>query len=156
MNIISFSQRRPAIQDVWDTFDGLKIHIKELLDSVVRVSVITNWRAIITSLQSCVLHWVIPFLCSSGLYIVLITAQWLIGATFIQNLKCNIKKLAWTLKLICHFCSAKIPYLKSSQDYLTADNNFLTTVEQIMNVQVKREAMLIHQSEQWKMHGIQS
>jgi hypothetical protein len=55
------------------------------------------------------------------------------------------------------FSSANIPYLiRSSQDYLTADDNLQDADDQLLDLQIKREATSMQQSAEWGIRGVQS
>ena len=54
------------------------------------------------------------------------------------------------------FSSKNVDYLiKSSQDYLTADDGLDTYKEQVANLAVKREATSMRQSAEWGMRAFQ-
>ena len=55
------------------------------------------------------------------------------------------------------FSSANIPYLiRSSQDYLTVDDNLQDADDQLLDLQIKREATSVRQSAKRGMRGVQS
>jgi len=55
------------------------------------------------------------------------------------------------------FCSSKVDFLiKSSQDYLTADNHLIDLEDILDDLAVKRDATSMRQSAEWGMQAVQS
>jgi hypothetical protein len=152
------ASRHPALQDVWGTMDGLKILIEEAPDGLVQSRFYNGWKSdhFITSVLCFAPDGTIPacFYNVPGCTHDSTVADW--GRIY-TKLETIYEETGLKFVIDSAFSSANIPYLiRSSQDYLTADDNLHDYAEQLMDLEIKRAATSMRQSAEWGMRGVQS
>ena len=150
--------RHPALHDVWGTMDGLKVTIEASGDFITQSRFYNGWKCdhFVTSVLCFAPDGTIPAAsfnlpgCSHDSTV----AEW--GGLYAKlervynstGLKCVIDSA---------FSSAEVEYLiKSSQDFLVAENGLDNRADIIENLTVKREATSMHQSAEWGMRAVQA
>jgi hypothetical protein len=150
--------RHPALLDVWGTMDGLKVRIEASPDGIVQSRFYNGWKSdhYVTAVLCFAPDGTIPacFYNVPGCTHDSTVADW--GRIY-SKLSRIYDETGAKFVIDSAFCTSRFPFLiKSSQDYLTADDNLLTYEEQITDLAIKREATSMRQSSEWGMRGVQA
>ena len=148
--------RHPALHDVWGTMDGLKVTIEAAGDFITQSRFYNGWKCdhFVTSVLCFAPDGTIPAAsfnlpgCSHDSTV----AEW--GGLY-GKLERVYNSTGLKFVIDSAFSSAEVEYLiKSSQDFLVADDGLEDHEEIIDNLAVKREATSMRQSAEWGMRGV--
>lgn len=138
--------------------DGLKVRIEQAPDEIVQSCFYNGWKS--DHYMTGVLGFVpdgtialafynVPGCCCDST-----AADW---GNMYNKLKDVYQQTGLKFVIDSAFSSMDYDFLmKSSQDKLTASDEFTTIEEQIVNIAVKREAMSMRQCVEWGMRAVQS
>jgi len=154
----TIARRHPALQNVWGTMDGIKVRIEEAPDGIVQSCFYNGWKSdhFVTAVLCFVPDGTIPacFYNVPGCTHDSTVADW--GSIY-DKLSRVYDDTGFKFVIDSAFCTAQFPFLiKSSQDYLTADDNLVTLEEQLEDLHIKREATSMRQSAEWGMRAVQA
>lgn len=152
------AERHPALPDVWGTMDGLKVTIEAAGDYITQSRFYNGWKCdhFVTSVLCFAPDGTIPAAsfnlpgCSHDSTV----ADW-------GGLYTKLEDVYQThgLKFVIDsaFSSANVEYLiKSSQDFMVADDGLEDYNDVIDDIAVKRAATSMRQSAEWGMRGVQA
>ena len=151
-------QRHPVLDNVWGTMDGLKVRIEKAPDEIVQSRFFNGWKSdhYVTGVLGFVPDGTIALAfynvpgCSHDSTV----ADW---GNMYNKLEDVYRQSGLKFVIDSAFSSLNHEFLiKSAQDDLTADDEFLTIDEQIVDIAVKREATSMRQCAEWGMRAIQS
>ena len=139
--------RHPALANVWGTMDGLKLRIQASPNHTIQSRFYNGWKCdhFITSVLCFAPDGTIPaaFYNVPGCSHDSTVAEW--GGLY-SKLEQVYNDTGLKFVIDSAFCSSKVDFLiKSSQDYLTADNNLVDLQDILDDLAVKREATSMQQ-----------
>ena len=148
----------PVLHNVWGTMDGLKCSIEQAPDGIIQSRYYNGWKSghFVTAVLFFAPDGTIPaaFYNLPGCCHDSQLADW---RKLYEKLEAMYVETGLKFVIDSAFSSKNVDYLiKSSQDYLTADDGLDTYEEQVANLAVKQEATSMRQSAEWGMRAIQS
>jgi hypothetical protein len=152
------ADRHPALDMVWGTMDGLKCKIEKAPNEIVQSRFYNGWKS--DHFVSAVLCFVPDGTICSGFYNVpgcchdSTIADW---GDIYKKLEDVYNETGLKFVIDSAFASGQFRFLiKSSQDDLTADDEYDNIQDQIADITVKRAATSMRQSAEWGMRAVQS